>query len=122
MMPVVVTLLGQPRNTVAAPHLALPHPNPSSCINCLQGLLSRKPPRVRAMKAKLYELIDRATADTLSAPNLGINTDIVSTINTAPDPRLVGLHRRDCRARGQHSLRHVIPCSRPASEPGRRSS
>ena len=39
------------------------------------------------MKARLYDLIERATSQQLSSPNLALNTDIATTINSAPDPR-----------------------------------
>ena len=38
------------------------------------------------MKRRLYDLIDKATSEFLSAPNYALNTDVASTINGAPDP------------------------------------
>eukprot|EP00887_Chlorella_sp_A99_P004035 scaffold11.g4035.t1 len=38
------------------------------------------------MKARLYDLIDRATSEYLSAPNFALNTDVISSINAATDP------------------------------------
>ncbi|GAB4813550.1 hypothetical protein N2152v2_000596 [Parachlorella kessleri] len=50
------------------------------------GLMSRQPSRVRAVKARLYELIDRATSEYLSAPNFALNSDVVAAINGSPEP------------------------------------
>ncbi|KAG7668979.1 hypothetical protein Ndes2437B_g06713 [Nannochloris sp. 'desiccata'] len=50
------------------------------------GLFSRLPAGAKAIKPRLYQAIDRATSEYLSAPNLAQNMDVVSTINGAVDP------------------------------------
>jgi hypothetical protein len=52
----------------------------------LQGLFSRLPAGAKAVKPRLYQAIDRATSEYLSASNLAQNMDVVSTINSAVDP------------------------------------
>jgi hypothetical protein len=56
------------------------------------------------IQGKLYDYLLAGTPFVAETANPEV-TDIVSTINTAPDPRLVGLHRRDCSTGPRHHQR-----------------